>query len=704
MQGTVREVDPRDEEPSLFFDGPEHHGPGPENAIQEPPVPRHSETTLAAIKSAVRIVSLATDYGLRVTRAGSKYKALCPFHDDHNPSLELNPDRESYKCWVCNAGGDVFDFVKEFEHVDFGEAVRILADRAGIALEPASGLASAAARGPSKSELLAVHAWAESAFVEALGQSESALHYVESRGIGVESVRKFRLGYAPGERGWLVSRARRAQISVELLERAGLVSCPADAPTGTVRERFRGRLIFPIHDARGRAIGFGGRVLPEVERLFVQQGKNVAKYLNSPETPLFQKRKTLYAGDLARQAAREAGWVAVVEGYTDVIVAHQVDLCNVVGTLGTALGDDHVTALRRLTDKVVLVFDGDDAGQNAADRSLELFLGHEVDVRVLTLPSKLDPADFLLKEGADAFRALVDGAVDPLAFALKRAGERFDLGSIEGSRQASEWVLDILARVPAANRMGLDVKVDKALDTLSGRLRVSVETLRRRLRQLQRETRARSFTPRPARVESAADPNANATAPAAGAAAVSAVASAAPATVPMRSGPIRPSSLDATDRELVRIVLTEPSAISRVITRVSPRFLRDAPLRTILQACFDLHGENQPAVFERVALRLEDPTVRALAAGLLLPMDSGPMPEDPMSGPSRSVHPAPWEPRLEGVLAKLDRRNREDHLNELRAELAETDQVNDPDVYNALRTEYLRIANQRPGTSKKSAS
>jgi DNA primase len=659
-------------------------------------VPRHSETTLAAIKSAVRIVSLASDYGLRVTRHGSKYKALCPFHDDHNPSMELNPDRESYKCWVCNAGGDIFDFVKEFERVDFNEAVRILADRAGIALEPASGVASSAPRGPSKSELFAVNAWAETAFAEALGQSEDALQYVESRGIDVASVRKFRLGYAPGERGWLVSRARRANFSVELLERAGLVSRPADAPTGTVRERFRGRLIFPIHDARGRAIGFGGRVLPQVERLFVQQGKNVAKYLNSPETPLFQKRKTLYAGDLARKAAHDARWVAVVEGYTDVIVAHQVNLCNVVGTLGTALGDDHVTALRRLTDKVVLVFDGDDAGQKAADRSLELFLGHEVDVRVLTLPSNLDPADFLLKEGADAFRELVDRAVDPLAFALKRAGERFDLGSIEGARQASEWVLEILARVPAANRMGLDVKVDRALDTLAGRLRVSVETLRRRLRQLQREARTRSFAPRPAPVEPMAD--------SAVAGPVSTEPLGAPATVPMRSAPIRTSSLDATDRELVQIVLTEPSSISRIITRVSPRFLRDAPLRTILQACFDLHGENEPAVFERVALRLEDPAIRALAAGLLLPLDSGPMPDVPTSGPSRSVRPAPWEERLEGVLARLDKRNREDRLNELQAELAATDQAIDPDVYNALRTEYLRIANQRPGTNKKSAS
>ena len=147
--------------------------------------------------------------------------------------------------------------------------------------------------------------------------------------------------------------------------------------------------------------------------------------------------------------------MAVVEGYTDVIAAHQVGLCNVVGTLGTALGDDHVQGLRRLADRVVLVFDGDDAGQNAADRALEFFLGHELDVRVLSLPANLDPCDFLLKEGAEAFRALVERAVDPLAFVLERAGERFDLDSIEGARQAAEWVLGILARLPSVKTSGL---------------------------------------------------------------------------------------------------------------------------------------------------------------------------------------------------------------------------------------------------------
>lgn len=165
---------------------------------------------------------------------------------------------------------------------------------------------------------------------------------------------------------------RRKRFSIDLLVLAGLASQVPDSP-GSVRERFRGRLIFPIHDDRSRAIGFGGRILPDIEQKLATAGKHVAKYLNSPETLLFHKRTLVYASDLARDASRKAGWVGVVEGYTDVIAAHQVGVCNVVGTLGTALGEDHLRAFERLSERVVLVYDADPAGQNAADRCSSFF-------------------------------------------------------------------------------------------------------------------------------------------------------------------------------------------------------------------------------------------------------------------------------------------------------------------------------------------
>lgn len=635
-------------------------------------MPRHSEATLAAIKQAIGIVELVAGYNLPVIRAGSKFKALCPFHDDHNPSLELNPDRQSFKCWSCGAGGDVFDFVKDYERVDFPEALRMLAERAGVALENPSG--GAGTRGPSKSDLAAVNSWAEGVFAEALGRTPEALAYVSERGLNQESIERFRLGYAPDTRDWLSSRARRDGFSSELLERAGLVVVSKEF-SGSSHERFRGRLIFPIHDPRGRTLGFGGRILPAAERALAALGKGAAKYLNTAETLLFQKRKVLFAADLARAAAREAGWVVVVEGYTDVIAAHQVGLKNVVGTLGTALGDDHVVALRGLADRVVLVFDGDDAGQSAADRALEFFLGHEVDVRVLTLPSGLDPCDFLLKEGAEPFRHLVDRAVDPLAYAIERAATRFDLNSLEDSRRASEWVLTILSRVPTGIRVGLDVKVAKALDTLSQKLRVPFETLERRFKQLQRRPSSKTME-RPTPVLSDAQ-----------------IGTERPAE---SAAPIRLADLDVSDLELVEIVLNHPVAVVRLSTRVPVAAIRDAPLRAILQACYDLHAEGLPTTFEHVTSRLDDAALRALAAGLLLPIERAPL--------SRGAAPAPWEERLAGILSRQALREWEDRLRDLKGALDETNEAMNPEEYRSLQIEYRRLLTQRPGKKTKHAS
>lgn len=624
-------------------------------------MPRHSESTLAAIKQAVDIVSLVGEY-LPLHRTGSKYKALCPFHDDHNPSLELNPDRQSFKCWSCGAGGDIFDFVKDYERVDFSEALRMLADRAGVLLgDPVASTAP----GPSKVEMFGVTAWAEAAYVEALSAGGEALDYLEKRGISAESAARFRLGFAPEMRDWLTVKARKAGISAASLERVGLIVRSEKNPVP--HERFRGRLIFPIHDPRGRTLGFGGRILPSIEKKNAEAGLKAAKYLNSPETPLFSKRRILYGADLARPLARAEGWVAVVEGYTDVIAAHQVGLSNVVGTLGTALGDDHVTALRRLADRAVLVFDGDEAGQKAADRSLELFLGHEVDVRVLVLPEALDPCDFLLAEGAGPFREMVEHAVDPLTFAIDRASTKFDFGSAEQSRQAAESVLATLARVPSRVGGGLDLKVAKALDTLSRKLGMPVNDLKRRLGQLRRPNR-----PSPAVVQLAGVELEGLTAPA--------------------SPPVRMADLDSIDRELVQIVLNEPGVVGRLITRVTVASLGDAPLRAILQTCFDLHGEGSPPTFDRVASRLDDPALRALAAGLLLPIGSAPLTE--------GTHQAPVEARLAGVLARYDQREFKARLRDLKAAIAETDPASDPVGHRALNQEYYRLFNQRPGTKK----
>jgi DNA primase len=635
-------------------------------------VPRLSDTTKSAIKNAIDIVALAGEY-LPLRRAGSRYKALCPWHDDHNPSLEVNPERQSYRCWSCGAGGDIFDFVKNIERVEFPEALRMLADRAGIALESPMPAASPSA-GPTRSDLFEINAWAEGVFAQALRQSAEALEYLGRRGVTPDSIERFRLGYAPLEHGWLLAQARRRGWGSGMLEQVGLASAVPDSPA-VVRERFRGRLIFPIHDERGRTIGFGGRILPEEERRLAAQGKHVAKYLNSPETSLFQKRTVLYAADLARGAGREAGWVAVVEGYTDVIAAHQLGVRNVVGTLGTALGEDHLRSLRRLSDRVVLVFDGDEAGRSAADRALEFFLASELDLRVLTLPPDLDPCEYLFQEGSDAFRALAVQAADPLAYLLGRAGARFDLESEEGTRRAALWVLGIMSRIPETNQLGLglEVKQAKALDTLSHRLRVPLETLNRMRRQLRRSA-ARS---RPAAVPGGLAATADA----------SPAGVAAPKAVSV-SPPIRQGDLDRHDLELVQIALAEPAAIAWLMSRVGVSTLRDAPLRAILQACYDLQSEGQSPSYVNLMVRLDEPAVRALAASLVT--------QSALSTPdpgrfSEKLRPAFWRERLEEMSIVLEKRERQARLKDLKRALDETDEHADPDAHRAIQLEYHRL-------------
>lgn len=632
-------------------------------------MPRHSEATLAAIKGAIDIVSLVGEY-LPLHRAGSKFKALCPFHDDHNPSLELNPERQSYKCWSCGAGGDIFDFVKDYERVEFPEALRMLAERAGVALDNPSG--GVATGGPSKSDLLSACDWAERAFRTALVGSDESRQYLGRRGISAEMIDRFGIGFAPDRRDWLLSRGRREGYEGALLEKAGLVS--RSEKDGTLRDRFRGRVIFPIRDIRARPIAFGGRILPDAERRMAESGLGVAKYLNSPETPLFQKRRNLYAVDLARDAARKAGWVAVVEGYTDVVAAHQVGLANVVGTLGTALGDDHVQALRRLADRVVLVFDGDEAGQKAADRSLELFLNHELDVRVLTLPEGLDPCDFLLGEGKDAFLALVEAASDPLDHLVDRASSSFDLDDLDGARRASDAVLDVLARLPGPGgrgRGGLDLKAAKALDRLAHRLRLPVEALRRDLSRRRKPDRAAHHHVHLRNGEDAA-----------------AAGRVGGASEPPPPPAIRPGDLDPLDRELIEILLNEPQVVGQVITRVEAASLRDAPLRQILQACYDLHGEGRSATSSEVADRIEDPALRALLASLVSPIDPRPLSERYQNG---RYQPRPWRDRLAGLLPRLAERAGRDRLRDLIGALAEVDRTAEPESYRELWREKIRL-------------
>ncbi len=353
---------------------------------------------------------------VKLVPRGREFVCLCPFHDDHKPSMYVVPHKRMFHCFVCGAGGDVFTFIQRYHGVDFPEAMRMLADRAGIELTPrrrsnaAAGGGHGGGRGEAgptltRADLIEANRVAQSFFRTILRdhpEGGAARALVERRGISPEMVERFSIGAAPDRWDGLASTIRRKKLNEAAFLAVGLIKKkerpdPYDA--------LRNRLIFPIHGETGDPIAFGGRRVRDEDE---------PKYLNSPETPLFNKSRCLFGLPMAREAIRASGRAVVVEGYTDVIACHQAGLTNVVGTLGTAFTAGHAGKLRGQCDEIVLLFDGDEAGQRAADRAIEVLIGSRVDIRVAMLTGATeakDPDELLAAPGgADTLRRIIENA------------------------------------------------------------------------------------------------------------------------------------------------------------------------------------------------------------------------------------------------------------------------------------------------------
>ena len=396
------------------------------------------------IREANDIVDVVGSY-LALRSAGPNYKALCPFHEDKNPSLNIDPRKQRYKCWACGEGGDVFAFVQKHTHITFPEAMELLAQRAGISLENLQKKSP----GPSRAGMLEVMAWAAELFQTHLldaPQAEQARDYLGERKLSLGTIRKFGLGFAPPLGSWLVQKAAAAKISTDMLETVGLIAKRNEG--GGYYDRFRDRVIFPIRDVTGRIVGFGGRILPSSP---VNPERPPPKYYNSAETPLFSKSDQLYGIDQAKQAASKAGYLAIVEGYTDVLMAHQHGIGQVVATMGTALNARHIKKLRHVASRVVLVFDADAGGDTGVNRALEVFVSNDLDLRIATLPVGLDPCDLLAQSGPEPFRLALEKAIDVFEYKLQRVWAKYKDQGLDGQRQALDDVLGTLALVPESS-------------------------------------------------------------------------------------------------------------------------------------------------------------------------------------------------------------------------------------------------------------
>ncbi len=372
-----------------------------------------------------------------LTRKGKDFTGLCPFHPDHKPSLAVSPSKRIFKCWSCGAGGDVIRFVELYERVDFRAALASLAKRAGIELRSSPVDRRAA---EMREQIMGAIAWARQHFQRNLLSTptgQQAVDYALGRGLTRETIERHGLGLAPDSWNDLLTVARRAGLRDDVLRSAGLVT---NNERGDTYDRFRRRLIFPITDAQGRPIAFGGRTL----------GDDPAKYLNSPETVLFSKSRVLYAFDLARRAIEEQNAVIVVEGYLDAVLLHQYGFTHAVATLGTALTDAHAKLLTPRAARIYLCFDGDQAGIKAADRAVEVALRTQAEVRVVLLDGGQDPADCVVAGGTPAFQASLNKALDALEFKWRQTLRSFGQGGQTARRAAVEAYLRFVAGATSA--------------------------------------------------------------------------------------------------------------------------------------------------------------------------------------------------------------------------------------------------------------
>ncbi len=398
----------------------------------------YTDDVIRRVRDSIDIQELVSGY-VTLRRAGKNWQGLCPFHNEKTPSFSVNPDKQIFHCFGCGVGGDVFKFLELQKGLNFPEAVRELAERAGIALPESRPGKDHKKDQDERKTLFVVLADAAAYFGKELDApgGGAARAYLAKRGVSEAIIRDFGIGWSRPDWEGLLRELKQKGHGQALLEKAGLVIRRSEGEG--CYDRFRGRIIFPIRDIDGKTVAFGGRVMDD----------SLPKYLNSPETPLYSKSNILFCMDKAKEAARKNDHFIIVEGYLDAIACHQFGVRNAVATLGTALTDGHLRMMRRFTKNLKLIFDPDPAGVKAALRSFDLLAGSGMSVKVVLLPGGDDPDTFLQKKGFDAFVASLKASVPLMDFILGQVvkdGEKADID--EKDRLAAE-MLGYIGRLPS---------------------------------------------------------------------------------------------------------------------------------------------------------------------------------------------------------------------------------------------------------------
>lgn len=439
---------------------------------------RYSEEFIEELKNSVDMVDLVSNY-LELKRSGDRYKGLCPFHNEKTPSFFVNPDNHFYHCFGCGAGGDVINFVMEIENITFSESIKLLAERSGIELPDLND--NQRRRYKEREKLFALNKLAAKFFNYILlekNMAKKALDYLEKRNFTEDDIKKFQLGYAADEWQMLMSFLKKRDYSIDLMDKAGLIT---KGKNNSYYDKFRNRVIFPIFNNRGEVIAFGGRILDD-------QSDYGPKYLNSPETPIFSKKKNLYGMHLAKEKIRKTGTCIIMEGYTDVIQAHKYGFENAIASLGTSFTEEQARLIKRYAENAYIAYDADTAGNKATLRGLEILSEAGIDVKVIELPVGSDPDQLLINKGAEVFKNYMDNASGLVDFKINMIIKDKDLEDPGLRIKVLKSIIDLISEISS------DLKREIYIERAAEKTDFSQEVLSEEVKKKVKENKRRNST------------------------------------------------------------------------------------------------------------------------------------------------------------------------------------------------------------------
>lgn len=490
------------------------------------------ENIIDQVQNRTDIVEVISRY-ISLKKIGRNYKTTCPFHNEKTPSFIVSPDKQIYHCFGCGAGGNVFSFLMKYENLQFPEAVEMLAEKAGIALPRSAGRSNEI--NSFANQLYEINIAACQFFQTALANDSAAQDYLATRGIGSETLKKFKVGFAPQSWDALINFFKKKSINADVLEKAGLA---VSNDKGGHYDRFRNRVIFPIFDMRERVIGFGARVLDS----------SLPKYLNSPETLVYSKGKNLYGLNFSKDAIKKEGYALVVEGYLDFIIPYQTGVKNIIATLGTALTTDQIKLLKRFAQTVIMVYDPDEAGEAASLRNLDLFISEDVNVYIAELPDGFDPDSFIKKFGSDDFLKLIKASKNIFEYKLDKLKGRFDVATSHGKANIANEMLPTISRINNAVLKSTLVK------KLAERLSVDEESIRSELKKVKPDYGEHRYTVNP---------------------------------------PQEKRSSWSAEIMILSLLFEGENFVSRIKDALLPDEFRNSAVRDVVNAIFDMHKENK---------------------------------------------------------------------------------------------------------------